>query len=190
MADDLDNNVIVQRFTRLRKSLRTPSLIGRERSLKNNADQQDRSESSHQEKFRACRLKLQSSFQGKKEETEKLVEVELVEQRNLLADQGHQLVEIKKQVEKLLRTSEQMAARLAVLERVGGLGENNVQMAADVKEAEENVLVKKRTATVESLPEDNLQERTFFANSVIDKPTVENSPVINLKGTEVLFKNS
>ena len=133
MADDFDNNVIVQRFTRLRQSLKTPSLIGREWSLKNNAGQQERSESSHQEKFRACRLKLQSSFQGKKEETEKLVEVELVEQRKLLADQGHQLVEVKRQVEKLLWASEQMAGRLAVLERVGGLREDNVPMIADVK---------------------------------------------------------
>ena len=203
MADDLDNNVIVQRFTKLRKSLRTPSLIGRERNLKNSAEQQERSERSHQEKFRACRLKLQSSFQGKKEETEKLVEVELVEQRKLLADQGHQLVEVKKQVEKLLWASEQMAGRLAVLERVGGLGENNVPMMADVKETAENVLVKKRTATVEPLPEDNLQEKTSFANSVgggsgcsslpgplIDKPTVQNSPLLNLKGTEVLFKKT
>ena len=198
MADDFDNNVIVQRFTRLRQSLKTPSLIGREWSLKNNAGQQERSESSHQEKFRACRLKLQSSFQGKKEETEKLVE-----QRKLLADQGHQLVEIKKQVEKLLRTSEQMAGRLTVLERVCGLGKNNVPMITDVKKTEENVLVNKRTATFEPLPEDNLQvvERSSFANSVeggsgcssppgllMDKPTVQNSPLINLKGTEVLLK--
>ena len=203
MADDLDNNVIVQRFTKLRKSLRTPSLIGRERNLKNSAEQQERSERSHQEKFRACRLKLQSSFQGKKEETEKLVEVELVEQRKLLADQGHQLVEVKRQVEKLLWASEQMAGRLAVLERVGGLREDNVPMIADVKKTEENVFVKKRTATFEPLPEDKLQvvEKTSFANSAVggsgcssppgllmDKPTVQNSPLINLKGTEVLLK--
>ena len=65
--------------------------------------------------------------------------------------------------------------------------------------------MKKRTATVEPLPEDNLQvvEKTSFANSAVggsgcssppgllmDKPTVQNSPLINLKGTEVLFKKT
>ena len=89
---------------------------------------------------------------------EKLMEVELVEQRNLLADQGHQLVEIKKQVEKLLRASEQMAGRLAVLERVGGLGENNVPMIADVKEAEENVQEKESEKAVPGSQEEEEKE--------------------------------
>ena len=116
----------------------------------------------------------------------KVLEAELADQSKKLAEQKIELVDLKKQVEKLLAASEEMAGRISILERSSNLSENYMVMSLERSEVKEPA--KKRPAppaplrpdapeTAETNSEVGSEETTPAAPTrpLISKPVLQNT---------------
>ena len=154
MEDKLGNSMLVQRFSRFRKSIKSVSVAGKERGFE--IDKTTKQPSTERvdiereintlDKGRLFRQKLYTSFRVRKEETNKtkILESELIDQKKELAEQKSELTVLKKQVENLLIANEEMAGRLSILERGVDSSENYMVMSLEGSKVKETI--KKRPA--------------------------------------------